>query len=421
MPPRAFYRKAMLDNGLIILTERMPAVRSVSIGVWLQVGSRHEEPGQAGISHFIEHMLFKGTENRSAEEIARAIDAVGGTLDAFTSREYTCFYAKVLGEHVPLAVDLLSDLLLHPRLGPEDIERERGVILQEIKMVEDSPEDQVHDLFTRTVWPDHPLGRPILGRRETLELVGRDEIVKHMDRYYRPDRAIISAAGDLGHQALVDLIVAAFEGWQGRSRSVTDFPPVSHPGLFNEDRELSQVHLCLGIDGLPYAHRDRYTISLLNNILGGTMSSRLFQEIRERRGLVYSIYSYPASYRDGGLFVVYAGTSSDQYREVIELIQAEFRKVRDGPVDPEEFRRAKEQLKGSLLLGLESTNSRMTRLAKMQMYFNRCFGLDEIIKGIEEVTPERLKLLTQSLFAGGACTLTSIGRIPSSAPSVLTP
>jgi predicted Zn-dependent peptidase len=421
MASRAFYRKEVLDNGLVILTERMPAVRSVSIGVWIQVGSRHEDEGHAGISHFIEHMLFKGTERRSAEEIATAIDAVGGTLDAFTSREHTCFYAKVLGEHVPIAIDLLSDILLHSRLDPGDIEKERGVILQEIKMVEDAPDDRVHDLFAQTIWPDHPLGRPILGRRETLEQVGRDEIVKYMDRYYCPDRTIISAAGDMDHQTLVDLIVAAFGGWQGRSRSATDFPPVPQPTLVNEDRELSQVHLCLGTNGLAYAHRDRYTISLLNNILGGGMSSRLFQEIRERRGLVYSIYSYHAAYQGAGLLVVYAGTDSDHYQEVVELIQAEFRKVRDEPVDPEEFRRAKEQLKGSILLGLESTSSRMTRLAKMQMYFNRCFGLDEIIKGIEEITPERLQQLTRSLFAGGVYTLASIGRIPSSAPSVLTP
>ncbi len=414
------FRKEVLDNRLVILTERMPAVRSVSLGVWIQVGSRHEEEGQAGTSHFIEHLLFKGTEKRSAEEIAKAIDGVGGTLDAFTAREHTCFYAKVLGEHLPLAVDLLSDLLLHPRLDPRDIEKERGVILQEIKMVEDAPDDRVHDLFAQAIWPDHPLGRPILGRRETLEQVGRDEIVKYMDRYYRPDRAIISAAGDLDHEALVDLVVAAFEGWQGRSRPVTDFPPVSHPALSNEDRELSQVHLCLGVDGLPYAHRERYTISVLNNILGNGMSSRLFQEIRERRGLVYSIYSYHAAYRDAGLFVVYAGTDSEHYQEVVDLIEATFRKVRDEPVDPEEFRRAREQLKGNILLGLESTSSRMTRLAMMQMYFNRNFGLDEIITGIEEVTPERLQQLTQTLFADGARTLTSIGRISSSTPSVLT-
>lgn len=416
--PRVSYCKTVLDNGLVILTERMPAMRSVSIGVWIQVGSRDEERGQAGISHFIEHMAFKGTEKRSAEEIAAAIDSVGGTLDAFTSREYTCFSSKVLGEHLPLAVDLLADLLLHARLYPSDIEKEREVILQEIKMVEDAPDDQIHDLFAQTIWADHPLGRPILGWRETLRQIGRDEIVQHLDRYYRPDRVIISAAGDLDHDALVDLVAAAFGGWGGRAHAEFTAPPVSRLTAVNEDRDLSQVHLCLGVNGLATAHRDRYTLSILNAILGGGMSSRLFQEIREKRGLVYSIYSYGASYRDGGLLVIYAGTSSDHYQEVVDLIQGELRKIRDEPVRPADLRRAKEQLKGNLLLGLESTNSRMTRLARMYIAFNRCFGLEEIIQGIEEVTPERLRQLTQSLFDGGACALVSIGRILQHSPSV---
>ncbi|MEE8229033.1 MAG: pitrilysin family protein [candidate division NC10 bacterium] len=417
MPPGIFYQKEVLDNGLVILTEKMPAVRSVSISVWIRVGSREEEGEQAGISHFIEHMFFKGTEKRSAEEIAEAIDSVGGVLDAFTSREYTCFSAKVLREHLPLAVDLLADLVLHARLDPSDIEKEREVILQEIKMVEDAPDDQVHDLFAQATWADHPLGRPILGRRETLRQIRRDEIVKYMDRYYRPDRAIISAAGDLDHHALVNLVAAAFGGWGGHAHHASSSPPVSRFTAVNEDRDLSQVHLCLGVNGLAYAHRDRYALAILNTILGGGMSSRLFQGIREKRGLVYSIYSYTASYRDGGLLVVYAGTSNDHYQEVVDLIQAEFRQVRDEPVGSAEFRRTKEQLKGNLLLGLESTGSRMTRLAKMYMYFDRCFGLEEIIQGIEEVTPERLQQLTQFLFDGGACTLASIGRVLHPSPS----
>jgi predicted Zn-dependent peptidase len=416
--PRVSYCKTVLDNGLVVLTERMPAMRSVSIGVWIQVGSRDEERGQAGVSHFIEHMAFKGTEKRSAEEIAAAIDSVGGTLDAFTSREYTCFSSKVLSEHLPLAVDLLADLLLNARLDPSDIEKEREVILQEIKMVEDAPDDQIHDLFAQTIWADHPLGRPILGWRETLRQIGRDEILKHMDRYYRPDRVIISAAGDLDHDALVDLVGAAFGGWSGRARAGLTAPPVSRLTVVNEDRDLSQVHLCLGVGGLATAHRDRYTLSILNTILGGGMSSRLFQEIREKRGLVYSIYSYSASYRDGGLLVIYAGTGSNYYQQVVDLIRGELQKIRDEPVRPEDFRRAKEQLKGNLLLGLESTNSRMNRLAKMYMAFNRCFGLEEIIQGIEEVTPERLRQLGQSLFDGGACALASIGRILQPSPSV---
>lgn len=411
MAPRGAYRKEVLDNGLVVLTERMPAVRSVSIGAWIPVGSRQEDDRQAGISHFVEHMLFKGTEKRSAEEIAADIDSVGGILDAFTSREYTCFYAKVLGEHLPLAVEILADIILHSRLDPDDVEKERAVILQEIKMVEDNPDDQIHDLFAQAIWADHPLGRPILGRRETLGGIGRDELKKFMHGSYRPDRAIISAAGDLDHHGLVDLVAATFGSWSGRSQPGPSPPPVPRATQVNVDRDLSQVHLCLGVSGLPYAHQDRYTLSILNTILGGGMSSRLFQEIREKRGLVYSIYSYAASYRDGGLLVVYAGTSNDHYEEVVDLVQAEFRQIRDEHVEPKDFKRAKEQLKGNLLLGLESTNSRMTRLAKMYMYHNRCFGLEEIIQGIEEVTPARLQQLILSLLDGGACTLVSIGHI----------
>lgn len=418
MAPRSFYHKAVLDNGLTILTEKMPGVRSVSIGVWIQVGSRQEEPEQAGISHFIEHMLFKGTENRTAEEIATAIDSVGGVLDAFTAREYTCFNAKVLAEHLPLAVELLADLLLYARLDPSDIEKEREVILQEIKMVEDAPDDQIHDFFTQTVWTSHPLGRPVLGRRETLQHIRRDEIVKYMDAHYRPDRAIVSATGDLDHDAVVDLVATAFGKWGGHARLESTSPPVWRTSTLNEPRELSQVHLCLGVGSLAYAHQDRYALAMLNTILGGGMSSRLFQEIRERRGLVYSIYSYTASYRDGGLLVVYAGASNDRYHEVVDLIQREFRTIRDEPVGFTEFRRAKEQLKGNLLLGLESTSSRMVRLAKMYIYFNRCFGLEEIIQGIDAVTPERLHELSQSLLDGGSCTLASIGRILQPSPSV---
>ncbi len=334
-----FYQKHVLDNGLVILTEKMPSVRSVSIGVWIRVGSREEEGKQAGISHFIEHMLFKGTEKRSAEEIATAIDSVGGVLDAFTSREYTCFTAKVLGEHLPLAMDLLADLVLRARLDPRDIDKEREVILQEIKMVEDAPDDQIHDLFTQTAWADHPLGRPILGWRETLRQIGRDEILKHMGRFYRPDRVIISAAGDLDHQGVVDLVVAAFGGWDGCGHPGPSAPPVSRFTTVNEDRDLSQVHLCLGVNGLAFPHQDRYALSILNTILGGGMSSRLFQEIREQRGLVYSIYSYTVSYRDGGLLVVYAGTSNEHYHEVVDLIRAEFQAIQDapGPWQPRSF------------------------------------------------------------------------------------
>ncbi|MBI3988543.1 MAG: insulinase family protein [candidate division NC10 bacterium] len=406
-----FYNRAVLSNDMVVLTERMPHVKSVALGVWVNVGSRDEPTEKAGISHFMEHLLFKGTEKRSAEEIAKAIDAVGGTLDAFTSREQTCFYAKVLGEHLPLAVDLLSDILLHPCLDPQDIEREQKVVLEEIKMVEDTPDDLIHDLFTQTAWGDHPLGRPVLGFKETLLSINREDVLQHIETFYQPDRMIVAAAGDLDDGRLTDLLEDAFKGFRGNAVSINSGPPTSRQVEVNEARDTSQVHLCLGVETLPYAHEDRYALYLLNAILGASMSSRLFQEIRERRGLVYSIYSYQSSYRDAGLLVVYAGCSSESFGQVVDLIKAEWRRLKEEPVDLDEFKRAKEQLKGNLLLGLEGTSSRMTRLAKMELYFGRCYDLEEIIRGIEEVTPDRFQALAQSLFAREAYTLTSLGRI----------
>ena len=396
---------------MVILTERMPQVRSVSIGVWVKVGSRFETAERAGISHFIEHLLFKGTENRSAEEIARAIDGVGGTLDAFTSRETTCFYAKILGEHLPLAVDLLSDLVLHPRLDPGDLEKERRVVLEEIKMVEDDPDDLIHDLFTQQFWPDHPLGRPVLGSRQTLQAITREDVLDHLRNLYQPDRIVIAAAGDLDHGKLTALVGAAFGGWRGRAVATNGSSPVSNLTVHHEDRDSAQLHLVLGAEGLPYKHPNRYAFYLLNAILGSSMSSRLFQEIREKRGLAYSIYSYQASYHDSGLMAVYAGTSAESYPQVVDLIRAEFARLRTESVDLEEFQRAKEQLKGNLLLGLESTSSRMTRLAKAEIYFQRSFDLDEIIRGIDGVKPQTFAELTQSLLTPDRYALTTIGRL----------
>ncbi|HSB70802.1 MAG TPA: pitrilysin family protein [Candidatus Methylomirabilis sp.] len=396
---------------MVILTERMPQVRSVSIGVWVKVGSRFETAERAGISHFIEHLLFKGTEHRSAEEIARAIDGVGGALDAFTSRETTCFYAKVLGEHLPLAVDLLSDLVLHPRLDPEDLEKERRVVLEEIKMVEDDPDDLIHDLFTQQFWPDHPLGRPVLGSRQTLQAITREDVLDHLRDLYQPDRVVIAAAGDLDHGKLTALVGAAFGDWRGRAVATNGSSPVSYLTVRHEDRDSAQLHLVLGAEGLPYNHPNRYAFYLLNAILGSSMSSRLFQEIREKRGLAYSIYSYQASYHDSGLMAVYAGTSAESYPQVVDLIRAEFARLRTECVDLDEFQRAKEQLKGNLLLGLESTSSRMTRLAKAEIYFQRSFDLDEIIRGIEGVKPQTFAELTQSLLTPDRYALTTIGRL----------
>ncbi len=390
----------------------MPQVRSVAIGLWVRAGSRWEPPGVAGISHFIEHLLFKGTTSRSAEEIARAIDSVGGTLDAFTSRENTCFFAKVLGEHLPLAVDLLSDLLLHPRLDSEDLEKERRVVLEEIKMVEDDPDDLIHDLFAERFWLGHPLGRPVLGSRQTLAAITREAVLQHLQDYYQPDRVVVAAAGDLEHARVVELIQAALGDWRGTSSPSDGSTPICHHTTHHAERDSSQLHLVLGVEGLPYGHADRWAFYLQNAILGSSMSSRLFQEIREKRGLAYSIYSYQASFQDSGLMAVYAGTSPESYRQVVSLILDEWRQLRDEPVDLEEFRRAKEQLKGNLLLGLESTSSRMTRLAKAEIYFQRAFDLDEIIRSIDGVTPETFAALNRTVFQPDRYGLTTIGHLP---------
>lgn len=389
----------------------MPQVRSVSIGLWVKVGSRYEPAGRAGVSHFIEHLLFKGTLTRSAEEIARAIDGVGGTLDAFTSRENTCFYAKVLREHLPLAVDLLSDLLLHPRLAPEDLERERRVVLEEIKMVEDDPDDIIHDIFAQQFWRDHPLGRPVLGSRQSLQAITREDVLSHLRDFYQPDRVIVAAAGDLVHEQLVELVRAALGDWEGRALSLGGTLPICYRSDHHEERDSAQLHLVLGGEGLPYSTRQRYAFYLQNAILGSSMSSRLFQEIREKRGLAYSIYSYQASYQDSGLLAIYAGTSPESHRQVVDLIRGELNRLRDEPVDLEEFRRAKEQLKGNLLLGLESTSSRMTRLAKTEIYFQRYFDLDDIIRGIDGVTSEDFAELNRTLLDPDGFALTTVGHL----------
>jgi len=401
----------VLGNGIVVLTERMPQVRSVSIGVWVKVGSRNEPMERAGISHFIEHLLFKGTQSRSAEEIAQAVDSVGGTLDAFTSRENTCLYAKVLGEDLPLAMDLLSDLLLHPRLDPADIEKERRVVLEEIKMVEDDPDDLIHDIFAQQLWRDHPLGRPVLGFRHTLQPLTRQDILEHLRDLYQPDRVIVAAAGDLDHGRVAELTWSAFGKWQGKAVTTNGSSPTSYHTTHHEERDSAQLHLVLGAEGLPYNHSNRYAFYLLNAILGSSMSSRLFQEIREKRGLAYSIYSYQASYQDSGLLAVYAGTSAEAYPQVVDLIRAEFARLGQGPVDLTEFHRAKAQLKGNLLLGLESTSSRMTRLANTEIYFGRYFDLDEIIRGIDGVSSETFAELNRSLFEPERYALTTIGHL----------
>ncbi len=406
---RPQYEKTVLRNGIRVITEKIPYLKSVSIGIWVTIGSRDEEPHENGISHFIEHLLFKGTERRTAFDIAKEIDSVGGTLNAFTGREYTCFYAKVIDKNLPLAIDLLSDIFLHSLMDEKDVEKERMVILQEIKMVEDTPDDYIHDLFNRTCWGNHPLGFPICGTTERVQSFERKQIEQFFKTHYRADRIIICAAGNLDHRQVVDLVQATF-GQLPRSNQIRErVKPFSISATHISKRELEQVHFCLGTHGLHYNHSLRFVSYVLNTILGGGMSSRLFQEIRENRGLAYSVYSYLPTYIDAGLVVVYAGTEEKSVNEVLRLILKEFKRLKDEPFKNGELEIAKEQLKGNLLLSLESSDNLMTRLAKNEIYFETYQTVESILRGIDEVDEETLKSLANQIFDEQYFCLTILG------------
>ncbi len=405
----AGYQKTVLENGIKVITEEIPFLNSVSIGVWVMAGSRDEQTHENGISHFIEHLLFKGTEQRTAFDIAKEIDSVGGTLNAFTGREYTCFYAKVIDKNLPLAIDLLSDIFMNPLMEPKDIEKERMVILQEIRMVEDTPDDYIHDLFNQVCWGSHPLGFPIFGTSELVHSFTRDQIFGFFKENYPPQRIIICAAGNLQHQDIVNRIGATFGQISKPDKTRERVTPQSISTTNIWKRELEQVHFCLGTRGLQYNHSLRFASYLLNTILGGGMSSRLFQEIREDRGLAYSVYSYLPTYIDTGLVVVYAGTSENSFREVIELILKEFGRLKRGPFKNGELETAKEHLKGNLLLSLESSDNLMTRLAKNEIYFESYLPVEKILRGIDEVKEEEVRYLASELFDRRFFCLTVLG------------
>jgi predicted Zn-dependent peptidase len=405
-------RKEKLDNGLTVITESMPHVRSVAIGIWLRQGSRHEPAELNGASHFIEHLVFKGTENRSAREIALAMDTVGGQMDAFTSKEYTCFYAKVLDEHVPVAVDLLSDIVLRPRFDPDDLERERKVVMEEIRMVEDSPEELVYDLFSSHFYPKHPLGRPIQGTETTVAGLSRLRLLRFFHGAYRPGNMLIAAAGNIRHDRFARTIRRVF-GKMPRTRdgSRPTTTPRPNPGLVTRSkRELEQLHLVLGVPGFPERFDQRYSLFVLNALFGGTMSSRLFQKVREERGLAYSVYSAVNAFADAGLLMVYAATSPSKGKEVLRLILAEIEDLAERKPDASETEVAKEHLKGSLMLSLESTVSRMSNLARQDIYFGRQFSLEETIRGVESVSRESIHRVAKRLFESRRLAVAAVGR-----------
>ena len=403
--------REVLPNGLTLLTEAMPHVRSVAIGIWLKRGSRHEMPRETGISHFIEHMVFKGTRNRSAEEIAAQVDSIGGHMDAFTAKEYASFHLKVLDEHLPLAVEILADIVLNPLFDPLEMTKEKKVILEEIKMVEDTPDDLVMELFTQSFWPDHPLGRPILGTRRSVLGFARDELLAFFRSVYQPRNIVISAAGHLDHASTSELVRRHFGalGSGGNGRAVRPPRPVARV-VTRSKKELEQVHLCLGTPAYPQAHRDRYGAYILNTVLGGSMSSRLFQNVREKRGLVYSISSGVTSYSDAGSLTVYAGTSLDSVGEVVRLTVEELKRMKGEAIPGEELRRAKDHLKGSLMLSLENTGSRMSYLARQEIYFGRTFGLDETLAEIEAVEADDVRRIANDIF-GGELAMSLLGNL----------
>ena len=376
----------------------MPHVLSTTIGIWVENGSRYEEPIDNGVSHFIEHLLFKGTPTRTAAQIAEQMDSVGGVLNAFTGKEYTCYYAKVLGQHLPMTTELLADIFLHSLFEPDEIDRERQVVLQEISQAEDTPDDFIHDLFTLNFWRGHPLALPIFGSVETVNRIDRKLLVSFMEERYRAGRIFIAAAGQVDHAQLVrdcERLLGKIPG-DGRVEKIT--PPGETAVVINHEKQLEQMHICIGGPGLSQASNLRYASYVLNTALGGGMSSRLFQEVREKRGRVYSIFSSMASYADCGYTITYAGTNPEWLDEVLEVTLKEIRKVMRDGLKPDELERSKNQIKGNMLLGLEGTESRMNRLARNEIYFAREVPLDELAQGIDSVTNDQCVELANQLF-----------------------
>ncbi len=402
-----------LPSGLRLVTEAMPHVRSVTVGVWLTRGSRHETDPESGVAHFTEHMLFKGTTSRSAQDIAQTIDSIGGQLDAFTAKEHASYYIKVLDEHVPIAMDLLSDMVLRPAFSADDVAKEQTVILEEIKMVEDAPDDLVHEMFSQRFWAKHPLGRPILGTPDTVASFSAERPARlfrpHVrraephHRRRRTSRACGAAAGSWNARS-------PRCRWRRRCTSRSRRPITR--GLIERHKDIEQSHLCVGTPAYPQAHIDRHAVYVLNTILGGSMSSRLFQHIREERGLVYVVFSNLTTYSDAGTITVYAGCSHDKVSEVIDLTLAELRDLRDTIVPPAELRRAKDHLKGSLMLSLENTSSRMAHLARQELYFGRHLSLDDTLQSIEAVTAEDVQRIAWICSATRAWSPRSWDRSP---------
>lgn len=409
-------RRTVLPNGLLVLTESMPHMRSVAMGAWINSGSRDEPIDENGLSHFVEHMVFKGTTSRSAQDIAREVDSIGGNLDAFTGKESVCFNIKVLDDNLAPALDVLSDLVLHPKFSQQDLEREQGVILEEIKMDEDNPDYLVHEIFTQNFWKNHPLGRPILGTSKTVSSFTQDTVFGHHQRRFTPENLVFSAAGHLQHDEFVAQVEAKFGGLKPSNLGAVDTEthPATTPHItLKKKKSLEQVQMCLGMPAPKVDSADRFGLYLLNSMLGGGMSSRLFESIRENEGLVYSIYSELSPFRDSGALSVYAGMSLDKSERVLTLTLAEFTRLKQQAVSDAELKRAKDLMKSNIVLGLESSSSRMSNLARQQMYFGRFITVEEIVGLIDAVTPDDIQSIANQIFKPELLALTLLGNLGS--------
>ena len=401
-----------LENGIRVIGEPMPHYRSVSMGVWVDAGSVCENEAEAGASHFIEHMLFKGTERRTAAEIAAEMDAIGGNLNAFTAKECTCFYAKVLDEHLPRAADMLADLLRNSKFDEADIEREKGVVCEEILMTEDSPEDMAHETLCALLYENTPLAKPILGTQESVRSFTRETLMDYMGRHYMPNNIVISCAGHFEREALMDALNRYFAGGGMGERSPRKVSTLSGGHRFRAvEKDIEQVHLCLGFPGFALDEDGQYALFVLNNALGGSMSSRLFQSIREARGLAYSVYSYPSSYTETGYFALYAGTGEGTAEQVTALILEELEKLRKNGLTKEEFIRSKEQLKGSYMLGQESTSARSNAIGKMELLRSRVYSEEEIMQRIERITMDDVQAILPKVLDANAMCASAVGRV----------
>jgi len=404
------FKKEHLSNGIPVVTEQLKNMRSVALGIWVKVGSRDEGLDKNGISHFLEHMFFKGTVKRTAKDIAVEIDSLGGELNAFTSKESTTFYVKVLDEYIEKGIELLSDIFLHSTFPQEDIEKEKRIIKEEIKLVEDTPDDYIHDLFNQTIWGNKGIGQPVLGRRETVKSFTREDLISHIRKYYGTKDVVISCAGNFDHESIISMLNKSLGSL--RRGSEPEKGPTSHFQSKVEvfHKELSEAHVCFGVEGIPQTSEDHYSLFALNTIYGAGVSSRLFQEIREKRGLAYSIYSFVSSYYDTGIWGVYAGVSRKRVGEVAELIIKEMHDLKSTLTEVE-LQRSKNQLKGNIILGLESTSSRMVNIARQEIYHGRYYSPKEIMKEVDSITLGHIQTLAEKLIKQERFSLTVYGPV----------